>query len=227
MSEIDRVGPVYESPEELAAEVVRLREDVKALTADLESATSVQVWPLARVLSEVRCGSQDWTWEEEWADLDERHAATGYLEKLEAQIRENGITMPVLVGNDGRLWGGHHRLRIAVRSGIPYVPVEITSGAQGAADDREARSYSRGVEDMREAAVKALLAEDTAEWALAGQHAGKDAARIVRDASLTSPSGDTPAPRDSSLTRTLRDAMKRYGVPTVMAEAGRLAQQRI
>ncbi|WP_435110119.1 hypothetical protein [Nocardiopsis synnemataformans] len=38
---------------------------------------------------------------------------------------------------------------------------------------------------------------------------------------------DTPAPRDSDLTRTLRDAMKRYGVPAVMAEAARLAQQRI
>lgn len=38
---------------------------------------------------------------------------------------------------------------------------------------------------------------------------------------------DTPAPRDGDLTRTLRAAMKRYGVPAVMAEAGRLAQQRL
>lgn len=36
-----------------------------------------------------------------------------------------GITMPVLIGNDGRLWDGHHRLRIAVRLGIPFVPVEV------------------------------------------------------------------------------------------------------
>ncbi|MCT9092904.1 ParB N-terminal domain-containing protein [Streptomyces sp. ASQP_92] len=86
----------------------------------------VEVWPLKRVLAEVRCGSQDWSWDEEWADLDKRHAATGYLAKLEQQIRENGITMPVLIGSDGRLWDGHHRLRIAVRLGIGYVPVEIT-----------------------------------------------------------------------------------------------------
>lgn len=84
-----------------------------------------QVWPLARVLREVAVGSGDWTWDEEWADLDQRHAATGYLDTLEQKIRENGITMPVLIGSDGRLWDGHHRLRIAVRLGIGYVPVEI------------------------------------------------------------------------------------------------------
>jgi hypothetical protein len=88
------------------------------------NAFTTQVWPLARVLAEVRCGSQDWTWDEEWADLDQRHAETGYLDKLEQDIRANGITAPVLIGTDGRLWDGHHRLRIAVRLGIGYVPVE-------------------------------------------------------------------------------------------------------
>lgn len=87
------------------------------------------VWPLSRVLAEVAVGSRDWTWEEEWADLDQRHAATGYLDTLEQQIRENGITMPVLIGSDGRLWDGHHRLRIASRLGIEYVPVEIVEPA--------------------------------------------------------------------------------------------------
>lgn len=88
-------------------------------------AFTVQVWPLTRVLTDVRCGSQDWTWDEEWADLDRRHSETGYLAKLEQEIRANGITMPVLIGTDGRLWDGHHRLRIAVRLGIDYVPVEV------------------------------------------------------------------------------------------------------
>ncbi|WP_097933345.1 MULTISPECIES: ParB N-terminal domain-containing protein [unclassified Streptomyces] len=95
----------------------------------------IQVWPLARVLAEVRCGSQDWTWDEEWADLDKRHAETGYLDRLEQEITANGITMPVLIGSDGRLWDGHHRLRIAVRLGIGYVPVEITPPAVPAAPE--------------------------------------------------------------------------------------------
>ncbi|MFL3869203.1 ParB N-terminal domain-containing protein [Streptomyces griseobrunneus] len=95
----------------------------------------IQVWPLTRVLTEVRCGSQDWTWDEEWADLDQRHAETGYLDRLEQEIKTRGITMPVLIGSDGRLWDGHHRLRIAVRLGIGYVPVEITRAAPAAPEE--------------------------------------------------------------------------------------------
>lgn len=94
-----------------------------------------QVWPLHRVLTEVAVGSGDWSWAEEWADLDERHASTGYLDHLEQQIRQNGITIPVLIGSDGRLWDGHHRLRIAVRLGIGYVPVEIVPPSANDADD--------------------------------------------------------------------------------------------
>lgn len=101
--------------------------------ADSETTFATQVWPLARILTEVRCGSQDWTWDEEWADLDRRHAETGYLDKLTEDIRTNGITMPVLIGTDGRLWDGHHRLRIAVRLGIGYVPVEVPAVEQPAA----------------------------------------------------------------------------------------------
>lgn len=90
---------------------------------------AVTVWPLSRILAEVAVGSRDWTWEEEWADLDRRHAATGYLDTLEQQIRENGITMPVLIGSDGRLWDGHHRICIAYRLGLTEVPVEIVEPA--------------------------------------------------------------------------------------------------
>jgi hypothetical protein len=86
-------------------------------------AFKVQVWPLARILAEVQCGSQDWTWDEEWADLD--HYRAKELADLETQIKANGITEPVLIGSDGRLWNGHHRLRLAVRLGIGYVPVRV------------------------------------------------------------------------------------------------------
>ncbi|MFS4103821.1 hypothetical protein [Streptomyces sp. PD-S100-1] len=142
----------------------------RALIADLETAVEVQttvhlagttapspvdrtalrdrieVWPLTRVLAEVRCGSADWSWDEEWADLDQRHAVTGYLTKLEQQIRENGITMPVLIGSDGRLWDGHHRLRVAVRLGIGYVPVELTTPANAVLPEPADRAA--GFEEM-------------------------------------------------------------------------------
>lgn len=81
-----------------------------------------QLWPLQRILAEVRCGSQDWTWDDEWADLDQRHPEK--LAVLEQSIKTEGITTPLLIGSDGRLWDGHHRLRIAVRLGIPHAPVE-------------------------------------------------------------------------------------------------------
>ncbi|MDX2986413.1 ParB N-terminal domain-containing protein [Streptomyces caniscabiei] len=100
---------------------------VAAETPPAETHVELQVWPLQRILTEVRCGSEDWPWEEEWADLDRRHAETGYLDRLTEQIRENGITMPVLIGSDGRLWDGHHRLCVAARLGIGYVPVEIVA----------------------------------------------------------------------------------------------------
>ena len=111
-------------PSDEAQQPDRLRDAAQGIADMLKPPTRpvdtdlrdrIEVWPLARVLAEVRCGSQDWTWEEEWADLDRRHAETGYLAKLGQRIRENGITMPVLIGSDGRLWDGHHRLRIAVR----------------------------------------------------------------------------------------------------------------
>lgn len=88
-----------------------------------------EIWPLARILAEVAVGSCDWSWEEEWADLGERHAEDNYLAELEQQIRERGITTPVLIGNDGRLWDGHHRLCVAVEVGIECVPVEIVGPA--------------------------------------------------------------------------------------------------
>lgn len=92
---------------------------------DHDSAESPEIWPLDRILAEVAVGSGNWSWDEEWADLERRHAETGYLVELEQQIREKGIITPVLIGNDGRLWDGHHRLCVAVKVGLEYVPVEI------------------------------------------------------------------------------------------------------
>lgn len=82
-----------------------------------------EVWPLGLILRDVAVGSRDWTWDEEFADLDTIHPEE--LRALHQDIATNGIKEPVLIGNDGRLWDGHHRLRIAVRLGIGYVPVQI------------------------------------------------------------------------------------------------------
>ncbi|MER7971039.1 hypothetical protein ABTX35_18930 [Streptomyces sp. NPDC096080] len=83
---------------QLGAEILRAGQaeaELRRLAAEAGEPAAVarpdvQVWPLARVLAEVRCGSEDWPWEQEWVDLDEHHADR--LAKLEAGIRERGIT---------------------------------------------------------------------------------------------------------------------------------------
>lgn len=73
--------------------------------------------------------------------------------------------------------------------------------------------------------IDRLRRENTALQQLVTR-AEKDIATLTRDRDQVLEES-APAPRDADLTRTLRDAMKRYGVPAVMAEAGRLAQQRL
>lgn len=48
-----------------------------------------------------------------------------YQKMLEDEIRKSGrIDSPVLLGNDGRIWDGHHRIVAARRLGIADIPVE-------------------------------------------------------------------------------------------------------
>ncbi|MCX4809039.1 ParB N-terminal domain-containing protein [Streptomyces sp. NBC_01239] len=170
-----------------------------------ETPADVQVWPLQRILAEVRCGSQDWTWDEEWTDLDRRHVETGYLAKLEQQIRENGITMPVLIGSDGRLWDGHHRLRIAVRLGIDYVPVEVTQPAVAAAvaapclDAREVEADDEGLRAKVDDATSTLRRIRTALRTLKEQGATGQTYHQVITSALAGPRSDeAPAPESEA-----------------------------
>jgi hypothetical protein len=67
--------------------------------------------------------AQPWTWEDE-----ERHIlASPYDQaRLEASINALGFTgtFPILLGHDGRVWDGHHRVVAARRLGLTHVPVE-------------------------------------------------------------------------------------------------------
>jgi hypothetical protein len=96
--------------------------------------------------------------------------------------------------------------------------------AKRALADAEARAYSQGVEDMRQAAINDLLKRDSVEWALGGEYGGIDAARIVRDAQVSAQT-PPPAPRDSHMTSEVRSLVKRYGAPAIAAEAARQAKE--
>lgn len=72
-----------------------------------------------------RPSSGDWGWREEAnQSLQEPHALT-----LWDDIEANGITNPVLLGSDGRVWDGHRRIVIAGEVGVE-IPYEIVEGDQ-------------------------------------------------------------------------------------------------
>jgi len=73
----------------------------------------LQQVPFDYIMNNWRPGSHDWDWEDERLDLLTRDwVRTG---KLRDTIRERGFgfadaTSPIKLGNDGRIWNGHHRL---------------------------------------------------------------------------------------------------------------------
>lgn len=64
--------------------------------------------------------------ENSWAD-EFTYLLTFYGEEmgyLAGDINENGIKEPILLGDDGRVWDGHHRLLVARLLGIEEVDIE-------------------------------------------------------------------------------------------------------
>lgn len=59
------------------------------------------------------------SWAEEFRWLRENHAAK--LRALFHDVLKNGIREPVLLGDDGRLWDGHHRLYVANALGFTSI----------------------------------------------------------------------------------------------------------
>lgn len=78
----------------------------------------------ADILTDYQPGDEH-GWATEFAYLATRHDSR--LRMLRKSIEKRGIRRPLLLGNDGRLWDGHHRLLIAVGLGIEFVPVERTN----------------------------------------------------------------------------------------------------
>lgn len=87
--------------------------------------------PLLEVMEKWRPGShgEDWTWADEytycWMDDGPR---TNTIIDL---VKEKGIGFddahnPILLGNDGRVWDGHHRILVARYLGMHSINVSIT-----------------------------------------------------------------------------------------------------
>lgn len=94
--------------------------------------------PVAQIITFWAPGSHgpDWTWADEYNDLTSTRicACCGepghYQTALAERVKTDGIgfhdhLVPVLLGNDGRVWDGHHRICLAIQLGIPTLEVEV------------------------------------------------------------------------------------------------------
>lgn len=81
---------------------------------------NVALVPLEWVLETYRDGDER-GWDAEFEFLRREHS--GQIDRLATSVQETGIQEPILLGSDGRVWDGHHRLCVASMLGLASVPV--------------------------------------------------------------------------------------------------------
>lgn len=85
--------------------------------------------PLPVLLRHWRPGSYDWEWLDEYWNL--MHVNPAVTDAVRARVESEGFGFadafgPILLGSDGRVWDGHHRICIAIEKRQPYLWVELT-----------------------------------------------------------------------------------------------------
>jgi len=97
--------------------------------------------PLVHVLAGWRPGSADWAWADECRDLwgRDRERTENIERALVNQVPNptspGGVrhtidhqvfsgSEPILLGPDGRVWNGHHRICIAIRRHLAVIPAD-------------------------------------------------------------------------------------------------------
>lgn len=131
--DLDAIERFFEAaPSEQTATLAELRA---AMRDTLPTGVVLAIW---------RPGSGDWDWPTEWADIiridhvnrNDASASpppvsptpwrgtSSSLADLISDIAANGVTTPLMLGDDGRVWDGHHRLFVARLLGIEVLTVE-------------------------------------------------------------------------------------------------------
>jgi hypothetical protein len=49
-----------------------------------------------------------------------------YMDQLRESIEREGIRRPILVGSDGRVWDGHHRVCVAISLDMDQIPITFS-----------------------------------------------------------------------------------------------------
>lgn len=101
---------------------------------------------VAEIMRRWRPGSFDppWDWDDEAADLRSHVCACcdqpgHYQAKVEEKLRAEGpwwSEATIMLGPDGRVWDGHHRIVAAHALGIESLPVEVVKGGWARRYDR-------------------------------------------------------------------------------------------
>lgn len=93
--------------------------------ATTEETTNMEV---SQIITFWKPGSKDenWTWADEYAELipQPRTAQLAAKQNFPGHNAEMD-PYPILLGSDGRVWDGHHRICIAIFSGTHTLPVRI------------------------------------------------------------------------------------------------------
>jgi hypothetical protein len=76
--------------------------------------------PLSSFRDVIRDGEEH-GWDVEYADLWINHRER--MDDLRKAIQSEGILTPILVGSDGRVWDGHHRVCVAISLGLKTIPI--------------------------------------------------------------------------------------------------------
>ncbi|MCI2958228.1 hypothetical protein MN032_11015 [Agromyces atrinae] len=89
--------------------------------SDIASSGSAEYMELKQLLASYSDGDQQ-GWEAEFRNLRENDAPA--IRALTLSVLRHGITTPILLGGDCRVWDGHHRLYVAHALGFEQVPIQ-------------------------------------------------------------------------------------------------------
>lgn len=82
--------------------------------------------PLAQIVTFWRPGSGNWSWAVEYMNLIDAAATLRIVKRVDVEgIDFADDFAPVMLGSDGRVWDGHHRICIAIQRGIPSLMTDI------------------------------------------------------------------------------------------------------
>lgn len=82
--------------------------------------------PVAQIVTFWRPGSREHSWADEYAELMADPYTAGVLARIDSEGFDFADDIaPVMLGNDGRVWDGHHRICLAIKRGVHSLMCDV------------------------------------------------------------------------------------------------------